>query len=128
MKKEKKSLIASTQYNDWQGTIALDDAHRSIQSHFNNKINNENILGVEAYIMSDLSPTEIRLTIYTGLVKRDNQTGKRIDRKHPEVKAYKTTLKPDEFFKLFKRINIKIFEDIEARKDTKISVVEEVEV
>lgn len=128
MKYEKKSLIASTQYNDWQGTIALDDAHKSIQSYFNNKINNENILGIEAYIMSDLEPIEVRLVIYTGNVKRDTTTGKRTDKRHPKVKAYKTNLTPEEFFKLFKRINIKTFEDIEARKDTKLSIVEEIEI
>lgn len=126
MKYEKKSLIASTQYNDWQGTIALDDAHKSIQSYFNHKINDENILGIEAYIMSDLAPIEIRLVIYTGLVQRDKKTGKRTDRKHPEVKAYKTNVTPDEFFKLFKRINIKTFENIEARQDTKLTIIKEI--
>lgn len=128
MKKEKESVFASTQYNDWQGTIALDDAHNSIQSHFRNKINNEHIIGIEAYVMSDLLPIEIRVTIYTGLVERDSETGKRTDRKHPEVKAYKTTLTPVDFFKLFKRINIKIFEDLELRKDTKLSIIEEIEI
>ena len=128
MKYQKESLIASTQYNDWSGTIALDDAHRSIQSYFKETINNENILGINAYIMSELSPIEIRLVIYTGTVERDAKTGKRTDKKHPKVKAYKTNMTPEEFFKLFKRINIKTFEDIEARKDTKITIVEEIEI
>lgn len=125
---QKESLHASVQYNDWLGTVALDDAHTSIQSHFNNKINSENILGINAYIQSDLDPNEIRLTIYTGLVNRELKTGKRTDRKHPKVKAYKTTLTTQEFFRLFKRIDIKIFEDIEARKDTKLTVTEEIEI
>src|SRR5699024_8416757 len=103
-----------------------DDAHKSIQSYFNHKINDENILGIEAYIMSDLAPIEIRLVIYTGLVQRDKKTGKRTDRKHPEVKAYKTNVTPDEFFKLFKRINIKTFENIEARQDTKLTIIKEI--
>lgn len=125
---KKESLIASVQYNDWLGTIALDDAHRSIQSHFNKKINNENILGIKAYIDSGLDANEIRLTIYTGLVSRDKETGKRTDRRHPKVKAYKTTLTTEEFFRLFKRVDIKVFEDIEARKDTKVTIIEEIEV
>lgn len=75
-----------------------------------------------------LLPIEIRVTIFTGLVERDSETGKRTDRKHPEVKAYKTTLTPVDFFRLFKRINIKTFEDLELRKDTKLSIIEEIEI
>ena len=124
---QKESLDASVQYNDWKGTIALDDAHKSIESYFKDKINNEHILGIKAYIQSDLDPNEIRLTIYTGSVERDSKTGKRTDRKHPKVTAYKTTLSSAEFFRLFKRIELKTFEDIEARKDTKIEIIKEIE-
>lgn len=123
---KKESLNASVHYNDWLGQIALDNAHKSLYDHFGNKINNEHILGFNVYIHTNHE--KIGISIYTGSVSRDQETGKRTDKKHPKVKEYKTELTIQEFLKLFKRINIKVFEDLEARKDTKLTVIEEVNI
>lgn len=34
MKKVTESTIASTKYNDWKGSISLDDQHKDIALHF----------------------------------------------------------------------------------------------
>lgn len=116
-------LTASVQYNDWQGTIALDNDHKDLHDYFRDKINNETILGFDVNIHN--VDNTVGISIYTGSVSIDQKTGKRTDQKHIEVKKYKTELTIQDFFRLFKRINIKSFVDL---KDTKLIIIDEVNI
>ncbi|MBQ0112374.1 MAG: hypothetical protein KBT03_04510 [Bacteroidales bacterium] len=53
------------------------------------------------------------------MVERDEK-GKRTNKKFPEVKAYTKEISLVEFLKLFKRINIKFFEDLENTKNIRV--------
>ena len=119
MGKVTQSTIASTKYNDWKGSISLDNEHKDIAAYFKEWIGDQHILGVKADIDPEYDEVTVDLTIYTGMVDRDEK-GKRIDRKFPEVKAYTKEISLAEFLKLFKRINIKFFEDLDNTKNIKI--------
>lgn len=115
MKKE-----ATTQYNEWLGTIALDNTNKqNLQDFFNKKINHEKIIGIEIEMNStegiEVKTAGLYLKIYTEI---DNKNKR--DKEQPSVKLYKTLLGIEDFFKLFKRINICFFS-----KDKEIVIVQE---
>lgn len=121
-----ETLIASTKYNDRQGTIALDDAHTDIERYFAKDLNGEHILGFKADFNTEFTEITVDLTIYTGSLERDNN-GNRVDRKYPEVKAYKKEISVEEFSRLFKRLQIKTFDNLGSSK-TKIKIIEEINI
>lgn len=125
MKPINESLIASRQYNDWQGTISLDDAHKDIASHFRQWIGDENILGYTADFFTEFDEITVLLRIFTGSVDRDNN-GQRVDKKFPLIKVYKKEISITEFCRLFKRIELKAFEDL-GSKSMKLKIIEEIQ-
>lgn len=125
MMQTNESLIANTQYNDWKGTISLDDAHKDIASHFKEWIGDEHILGYTADFFTEFDEITVLLKIFTGNVERDEQ-GQRIDKKYPKVKVYKKEIPIAEFCRLFKRIELKAFEDL-GSKSMKLKVIEEIQ-
>ncbi|MFW1811871.1 hypothetical protein ACG9HX_11085 [Acinetobacter ursingii] len=125
MKPIKESLITSTQYNDWKGTISLDDSYNDIAKHFERWIGDEHILGYKAYFFTEFEDITVQLSIFTGCVDR-NDKGQRIDKKFPEVKVYKKEISIAEFCRLFKRIELKAFEDL-GSKSMKLKIIEEIQ-
>jgi hypothetical protein len=110
MKKETEKFKASTHYNDWLGTTALDNTDiKEIHHKFQDVIGDEHILGIKASIIENRhaeSSIEINVTIYTGKIELD-KNNKRLDKKFPILKEYKKDMPLEEFVILFKRIELK---------------------
>jgi len=110
MKHRTETFKASTQYNDWIGSAALDDADiKEIYSKFEEQIKDERILGIEFYMISDPDPEKdlfINLSILVGHIER-NEFNVRTSKEFPRLKRYTTDIGLDEFARLFKRISIK---------------------
>lgn len=92
-----ESLNASTQYNDWQGDIALDDMDfTGIRNYLDKKLQNKDvIIGIDTYFHGDHLDKNITVKAY---VTNEELEGK--------YKVIKFEIKIEEFFKLFKRINL----------------------
>lgn len=94
-----ESLNASTQYNDWQGQIALDDQDfDGIREHLKNNLNsNDIVIGIDTFFHGESlnRNEEIEIKVY---VTNETLEGK--------YRAIKFRMKLEDFFKLFKRINI----------------------
>lgn len=110
MKTQTEKFEASTQYNDWLGTIALDNTDiKGIYTEFEDVINDEHIYGVDAYLLTDRSHgqnMEVSVTVYTGEIELD-ESGNKLSKKFPILKKYRKEMPIEEFAKLFKRIELK---------------------
>lgn len=129
MKNKTEQFKASTQYNDWTGSAALDDADiKGIYSKFENQIKDERILGVEFYMISDPDLNKelfINLSILVGHIEK-NEFNIRTSKEFPRLKRYTTDIGLDEFARLFKRISIK-FSDKNTLGQSKIKITDEIE-
>lgn len=127
MKMKTEEFIASTQYNEWIGSTAMDCADiNGIYSKFEHLIGDERILGVEFHMISDPDPRKalfIELSVLTGHVEV-NEFNRRINKEFPRLKKYSIDIEIDEFARLFKRISIKCSKSniLEKRK---IKIIEE---
>lgn len=94
-----ENLNAGTQYNDWQGQIALDDQDfNGIREHLKNNLSNKDIvIGIDTFFHGESlnRNDKIEVKVY---VTNEELEGK--------YKAIKFEIKLEDFFKLFKRINI----------------------
>lgn len=110
MNTEIKTFQASTQYNDWIGTSALDSADiKGISNKFKDLIGNEHIVGVKVYMRTDTDPKKpivATVKVYTGQVELD-EFGNTRDGAIPELKEYEKDMPIEEFARLFKRIELK---------------------
>lgn len=110
MKTQTEKFEANTQYNDWLGTIALDNTDiKGIYTEFEDVINDEHIYGVDAYLLTDRSHgqnMEVSVTVYTGEIELD-ESGNKLSKKFPILKEYRKEMPIEEFAKLFKRIELK---------------------
>lgn len=105
MKTETKSFKANTHYNDWFGTISADNMDISnIYQYFQDNINNEHIMGIEAHIIFSY---EVTVCIYTTNEVLFNEGGTRINKKYPVLNEYKKDIPIEDFFQLFKQVNFK---------------------
>jgi hypothetical protein len=94
-----ETLNAGTQYNDWQGQIALDDQDfKGIREYLENNLDsNDKVIGIDTFFHGESlnRNEEIEVKIYV--------TNEKLEGKY---RAIKFEIKLEEFFKLFKRINI----------------------
>lgn len=128
MKTKTEKFVASTQYSDWIGSAALDNADiKGIYSKFEHLINDEKILGIEFYMISDPDPKRplfIDLSVLTGHIEKD-KFNRRISKEFPRLKKYSMEIEIDEFARLFKRVSIKCSsKDILGKG--KIKIIEEI--
>ncbi len=110
MKTETKSFKANTHYNDWFGTISADNMDISnIYQYFQDNINNEYILGIEAHISH---PLQISVTIYTTNEVLFNEGGTRINKKYPVLNEYKKDIPIEDFFSFLNRLILNFHQKI----------------
>ncbi|QAY36869.1 hypothetical protein ETN89_16360 [Photobacterium damselae subsp. damselae] len=98
-------LIASTQYNDWKGTAAFDDADLKGLTDYAKKVgkikDGDMIFSVEANYLSVSNELSIRIH-YT------NQSFDDVIKNGGELSKADFELSPDNFFSLFKRASLAI--------------------
>ena len=92
-----ESLNASTQYNDWQGEIALDDMDfNGIRNYLNEKLQNKDvIIGIDTYFHGNHLDKNITVKTYI--------TNEELEEKY---KVIKFDIGLEEFFRLFKRVSL----------------------
>ncbi|OIU85030.1 hypothetical protein [Acinetobacter sp. AR2-3] len=92
-----ESLSSSTQYNDWQGDIALDDMDfNGIRNYLDKKLGIKDIVvGIDTYFHGEHLNSEITVKAYI--------TNEELEEKY---KVIKFDIKLEEFFKLFKRVHL----------------------
>lgn len=92
-----ESLSPSTQFNDWQGDIALDDMDfNGIRNYLDKRLGNKDVvIGINTYFHGDHLDSEITVKAY---VTNEELEGK--------YKVIKFDIKLEEFFKLFKRVHL----------------------
>ena len=92
-----ESLNASTQYNDCQGEIALDDMDfNGIRNYLDKKLQSKDvIIGIDTYFHGDHLENNITVKAY---VTNEELEGK--------YKVINFEIRLEEFFRLFKRINL----------------------
>lgn len=129
MKNKTEKFEASTQYNDWFGSVALDDADiKGIYSKFEKHIKDERILGVEFHMISDPDPNKdlfINLSILVGHIEK-NEFNKRKSKEFPRLERYTTDIELDEFARLFKRVSLK-FSNKNTLGQSKIKITNEID-
>lgn len=111
-----ETLNAGTQYNDWKGQIALDDQDfKGIREYLKNKLSNKDVvIGIDTFFHGESLSRREKIEV-KAYITNEELEGK--------YKAIKFEIELENFFKLFKRINMtasrknqlegKVFEVIE---------------
>lgn len=94
-----ENLVAGTQYNDWQGQIALDDQDfKGIREYLKNNLNNKDVvIGIDTFFHGESLNRNEKIEVKAYI------TSEELEGKY---KAIKFEIELKDFFKLFKRINI----------------------
>ena len=94
-----ETLNAGTQYNDWKGQIALDDQDfKGITEYLKNKLNNKDVvIGIDTFFHGESLSRREKIEV-KAYITNEELEGK--------YKAIKFEIELEDFFKLFKRINI----------------------
>ena len=98
-----KKLIAGTQYNDWKGDVAFDDADFSSLSEYakqKGKIKQSDVIfGVEAFYLDVSKEFSVRIYVSDKPFDEVKQYG-------GELEEVKFDLPLSDFFSLFKRVSL----------------------
>lgn len=101
---------ASTQYNDWQGSIATDDADDNdlwdILRNQGHITGNDYLVGVEFYSLPGVSAKEITVRCLILPLQSGETVDQVLAAGDPvQVKEVELDFTPNDFFELFKRFN-----------------------
>lgn len=103
-------FTASTQYNDWQGSLAADNADdNDIWDRLRNQGHitaNEFLVGIDFYVLSGIKSKTITVRCLILSLQNGQTVDEVLAKEGPvQVKEVELDFTPNDFFELFKRFN-----------------------